>query len=387
MKLRSLFLMAVLPISTLASAQSLYDKFKNPSQEWRPRVWWHWMNGNISKHGIRKDIEWMQRAGIGGFHIFDAGMATPQVVPERLIFMTPEWKDALRYAVNLGDSLGMEVAMTSAPGWSNTGGPWVKPEDAMKKLTWRTVNVKGGKTVTLTLPAPYKTTGFFQNVPPADNATTFITGSTNDEWYKDIKVIAVKSNVYSSKLKVKSSTSDSQLSTLNSQLSTLLSDGDLSTPLSISRTSKDEKAWIEYRYSKPTTVRSLSICDGTVRSEWADSPAPITKHLQTSDDGKLWRDICDIPTGGAALQTIDIPETTARYFRVVFDAPASQNPYAELNGDATDTKPEPINVYEFVLSPELKINHAEEKAGFASPFDLAEYQTPDGRDYQIARFD
>jgi len=33
----------------------------------QPRVWWHWMNGNITKEGIRKDLEWMHRAGIGGF--------------------------------------------------------------------------------------------------------------------------------------------------------------------------------------------------------------------------------------------------------------------------------------------------------------------------------
>ena len=54
------------------------------------------MNGNITKDGIYKDLMWMHRIGIGGFHHFDAGLETPQIVEKRLEYMTPEWKDAFR---------------------------------------------------------------------------------------------------------------------------------------------------------------------------------------------------------------------------------------------------------------------------------------------------
>ena len=54
--------------------KELYQGFQNPPNEARPRVWWHWLNGNITKEGIRKDLEWMHRIGIGGFHNFDAGL-------------------------------------------------------------------------------------------------------------------------------------------------------------------------------------------------------------------------------------------------------------------------------------------------------------------------
>ena len=118
---------------SLCSAQTLCDSFQNPPQEAQPRVWWHWMNGNITKDGIRKDLLWMRRAGIGGFHNFDAGTVSPQIVEKRLIYMDEGWKDAFRYSTYLADSLGMEMAVASAPGWSSTGGPWVKPEQAMKK--------------------------------------------------------------------------------------------------------------------------------------------------------------------------------------------------------------------------------------------------------------
>ncbi|MCF0159522.1 MAG: hypothetical protein HUJ99_01910, partial [Bacteroidaceae bacterium] len=44
---------------TTVFAQSL-DAFQRPPQETMPRVWWHWMNGNITKDGIVKDIQWMK---------------------------------------------------------------------------------------------------------------------------------------------------------------------------------------------------------------------------------------------------------------------------------------------------------------------------------------
>ena len=56
--------------TTAAPSQSRKDSLKsgfvNPPQSARPLVWWHWMNGNISKEGIKLDLQWMHRVGIGG---------------------------------------------------------------------------------------------------------------------------------------------------------------------------------------------------------------------------------------------------------------------------------------------------------------------------------
>src|SRR5271165_5129153 len=62
----------------------LVSGFENPPTVARPRVWWHWMNGNISQEGIKLDLEWMHRVGLGGFQNFDAALGTPPVVPKRL---------------------------------------------------------------------------------------------------------------------------------------------------------------------------------------------------------------------------------------------------------------------------------------------------------------
>ena len=43
--------------------------FLNPPHESRPMVLWHWMNGNISKDGIKKDLQWMHDIGLSGFFL------------------------------------------------------------------------------------------------------------------------------------------------------------------------------------------------------------------------------------------------------------------------------------------------------------------------------
>jgi hypothetical protein len=96
----SCFVHAQAPPDSQAKATTQSDPllggFLDPPNDARPRVWWHWMNGNISDEGIKLDLDWMHRVGLGGVTIFEGAINTPQVVPHRLIYMTPEWKDALQ---------------------------------------------------------------------------------------------------------------------------------------------------------------------------------------------------------------------------------------------------------------------------------------------------
>ena len=173
-----------LVLAQAAPAQTLYEGFANPPQEARPRVWWHWMDGNVSIDGITKDIEWMDRAGIGGFHQFDAGgLGMRPIVDETMPYQSPQWQVAVRYAMNLAAEKGMETAVASAPGWSSTGGPWVKPADAMKKLTWRTKEVTGGTVQLIRLPAHFDTPGTYQNVADGGDAP---------HWFQHVATLAVK---------------------------------------------------------------------------------------------------------------------------------------------------------------------------------------------------
>ena len=139
-----------------SSSTSLEDGFKTPPNSAKPRVWWHWMNGNITKEGIKLDLEWMNRVGIGGFQNFDASLGTPKLVDKRLVYMTPEWKDAFLFTTKLADQLGLEEAIAGSPGWSESGGPWVKPSQGMKKVVWSETRVEGGKPFSGALPHPQR---------------------------------------------------------------------------------------------------------------------------------------------------------------------------------------------------------------------------------------
>ncbi len=158
--------------------------FKNPPHESRPMALWHWMNGNVTKEGISKDLQWMSDIGLSGFFLFDAAYSTPQVVDTLLPYMSEGWKDAFRHAVALADSLGLEVGIASSPGWSLTGGPWVSEDDAQKKLVWSETPVRGH--FHGTLPTPWKTvsSNLFHAVPELDG---IVRG-----YLKEIRVLAVR---------------------------------------------------------------------------------------------------------------------------------------------------------------------------------------------------
>lgn len=76
------------------------SEFQTPPQEARPRVWWHWEDGNVTVDGIRKDPDWMKRIGIGGFHHFDASVQMDPVVEKRLIYMDEGWKEAFKAEIS-----------------------------------------------------------------------------------------------------------------------------------------------------------------------------------------------------------------------------------------------------------------------------------------------
>jgi hypothetical protein len=358
-----------------AQTEKLYAEFINPGKDARPRVWWHWMNGNVTKDGIKKDLLWMKRSGIGGFQNFDAGLMMPQVVEKRLTYMTPEWKDAFGYATFLADSLDLEMAIAGSPGWSQTGGPWVEVKDGMKKLVWRELRVRGGKKFDGILPEPYKTSGTFQNIPMADEATAFTLAEEHQqEYYEDVAVIAYKlseKDIDFVQLQPKVTSSGGKFSLSQ------LTDGNLAITNLLPVAKDGEYAWIQYEFYQPQTIKAVSLVGGGSRNQWGAVPPDSTRNLQVSENGIDFRDICVLPLGGVDQQTISIPETTAKFFRINFKNPPPSQ-YASIaalfGGQSPEVKG--TGIAEIVLHPVTRINHAEEKAGFAAAFDLELNPTP-----------
>ena len=101
------------------------------------------MDGNVDPEGIRLDLEWLHRVGVRGVQMFDGGMGTPLVVPERVSPGSPAWRAAVEQATSIARRLGLEFAVATSAGWSAAGGPWVEPADAMKKVVWSETRVTG----------------------------------------------------------------------------------------------------------------------------------------------------------------------------------------------------------------------------------------------------
>ncbi len=345
--------------------------FENPPSSARPRVWWHWMNGNITKEGIKLDLEWMHRVGLGGFQNFDAALDTPQVVEHRLPYMTPEWKDAFKYATILADRLGLEEAIAGSPGWSESGGPWVPASQGMKKYVWSETSVEGGRPFEGTLAKPPSITGPFQSLPATD------TIHPTPEFYADIAVIAYRqaSDVPIESLHPKVTSSAGSFD------AAMLSDGDLQNTVKLPIPAVGESAWIQYEFPEPQTMRAVSIVMKDLNSDAALLHGIVNpeKSLEASDDGQDFRFIVNLAGGSAPESTISFPPVKAKFFRAVLKrTPAPPLPPWLIGRDPAQAGAPPTDyeIAELVLHPGARVNRFEEKAAFTPQPDLYQFATP-----------
>ena len=361
------------------TADQLKIGFENPPNVALPRVWWHWMNGNITEEGIKLDLEWMHRVGIGGFHNFDAALDTPQVVDHRLAYMTPEWKDAFRYATTLADKFGMEEAIAGSPGWSESGGPWVPASQGMKKYVWSETLVEGGKPFTGVLAHPPTETGSFQTLGSGDMVEMAKRGKEIPKFYADAAVVAYRrpaNDVSIASLHPKFTASG------GSPDYAILTDGDLLKSTKLPIAPKGESSWIQYEFDSPQTMRSITYLIRNL--DWLaaikmgmGSPA---KTLAASDDGKTFRPVAKLLDGNAPEYTISFPPVTAKYFRITFER-TPLDPLPPWMEDPAQFEsliappPTDYEIAELALHPGARVNHFEEKAAFSSPPDLYGFAT------------
>jgi hypothetical protein len=357
----------------------LEARFLNPPASAKPRVWWHWMNGNITRDGIQKDLEWMNRIGIGGFQNFDAAFMTPQIVEKRLVYMTPEWKEAFRFAANLADSLGFEMAIAGSPGWSESGGPWVSPSEGMKKYVWSETIVEGGKRFQGQLPHPPVASGPFQNLSPNDPLALSEEEQKIPEFYADAAVVAYKIPDEDFSLKELNPKVTSSGGKFNLKM---LTDGDLATTELLPAAAVGESAWIQFEFSQPQTIHSISMVGGGNPGRFDFGASPEIRALESSNDGEVFDHVSDIPVGGIAQNTVTFEPVTAKFFRVLITLPEPQDGTglsSELLGIRQDFGRRPLGteIAEIVLHTVPRIHRFEEKAGFSVVTDVEKLSTPE----------
>ena len=152
----ALALICAAPLSSAAQAADTPDPlaagFVAPPQGARLRAYWWWLNSNVTKAAITRDLEWMRAIGMGGGLLFDAGgPAGP--TPCGPLYGSPAWRELFRYALHEADRLGLELTLLPQSGW-NLGGPGVKPDLAGKRIVWSQLQVAGPQKVSIALPVP-----------------------------------------------------------------------------------------------------------------------------------------------------------------------------------------------------------------------------------------
>jgi alpha-L-rhamnosidase/Glycosyl hydrolases family 2, sugar binding domain len=350
-------LQAQAPIGANAQAAAQQDEllrgFLDPPNGARPRVWWHWMNGNISTDGIKLDLDWMHRVGIGGVTIFEGAINTPQVVPQRLIYMTPEWKQAFSYAVTTARSMGMEVAIASSPGWSETGGPWVPAAQGMKKMVWSATRIEGGKPFSGVLEHPPQVDGTFQNFQVPGRRAPDGTVTTPPEFYADAEVIAFR---IPDEDKPQAELNPHVTSSGGTVNVSALSDGDVNAvALDLPAEAPGHDAWIEFDYGHPQMIQAVTLASlNDAISVFDHESNAIPARIEASDDGQSFRKVADFPFSSIVERTVSFDAVAARFFRVVFPA------------QPVGTALHDHRITELVLASGARVNEFEKRAGFAN---------------------
>jgi hypothetical protein len=159
-------LLTILTLTTLcalklAAADELERGFTHPPDSARPWVYWFWLNGNITSNGITADLEAMKRVGIGGVLIMEVDQGAP-VGPAD--FMGTQWRGLFKHVAAEARRLGLEVNMNNDAGWNGSGGPWIKPEQSMRKVVWTETNLAGPRHFEGALTQPETAAGFYRDI-------------------------------------------------------------------------------------------------------------------------------------------------------------------------------------------------------------------------------
>ncbi len=263
---------------------SMEKNFADPPREAGVRCWWWWLNGNVTKEAITKDLEAMHAKGFSGAMLFDAGGAEQRgnrQVPAGPTFGSPEWVELYLHALKEARRLGLEMGLSIQSGW-NLGGPNVTPEFAAKQLTWSEVQIEG--------PAEYK-----DKLPDP---------SRRDNYYRDLCVLAWPTKETCT-LKASSQQAPHPADKAI--------DGDPETFWASEGTQPDEgptaesPEWLEFSFERPVTVAALRI-------EGRRGYGP--KNCKVIADAKQETKPYELEDGGGEIRFDPI---TSKVFRLYFE--------------------------------------------------------------------
>lgn len=275
--------------------------FKTPPHESKINTWWHWMDGNISREGITKDLEAMKEQGVVQATLFNIGLFGAENSPyfykvgerdfgiKRVNSLTPEWFEMFQWALKEAHRLGIILGAHNCEGFSSSGGPWITPEMSMKQYVWTKTIVNASQAGAIKLKQPVAYYNFYKDVA----VVAFKTGNPQNSFQQAAPVVLLndKKNVG------------------------VLYDGCLTSAIEVNKGDK-----ITFSFKEPFTAEKIAMSPHKTFL-WEN---PLDKHstysLASSDDGVNYKKIADITINGLnKMVTVPFVKTTARFFQLTLN--------------------------------------------------------------------
>ncbi|MCY2988262.1 MAG: glycosyl hydrolase [Planctomycetota bacterium] len=189
------FTLAVLLLGAFSgsavAADELADGFRSPPDANRPSCFWWWFNSLVDKAGITRDLEEFKAKGMGGVMLIcsgnDYGVAP---MPRGPVFLSPDWRELYRHAVQECARLGLELGVNFCGGGWCMGGSWIRPEHSSRWYVQSHVVVEGPRRFSERLPLPGHRDGY--ELPYHGNVGHYITWPKEKADYRDTAVVAFR---------------------------------------------------------------------------------------------------------------------------------------------------------------------------------------------------
>lgn len=284
-------LLTAASLGSPARAADLEREFRSPPDTARPATWWRWINGNISREGITRDLQEMSRQGIRQVTVFDVGAPRMGLAPvPGMGMMSPRWREMFHFALEEAKRFGLEVRLSPAAGWG-IGGPWVDSAHAARTIRAVTVQVEGGRPLDLALPR----------------------ADVLDNYYHDIAVLAVpeKSTAPADPLRI---TASSSLGGNEDEKNWPVEDVFDRDPQTYWKTaeapSPSKPAWVDFEYPEAIEMTSLLIAA-------APDAGPRRAELQAADDRGEFHSVTSLDLARGESKRIEFAAARAKKFRLL----------------------------------------------------------------------
>ena len=139
----------------------------NPASQYRPQIFWDWMHDMVTREGITSDLESFKKFGLSGTLIMIIGEADAEFNPAHEMKnpmkpMSPKFFETWKFAAEESNRLGLTIISQCGPGWCHSGGPWIKPEQAIQHIAFSEIKIKLERSgiVKLLLSYPDKNTDY-----------------------------------------------------------------------------------------------------------------------------------------------------------------------------------------------------------------------------------